>query len=459
MKAKIYDNGSIKTVLVQDDNGDKFITGMEELLDMMDGECKWEIETSNESLKSNLMKLAGLMMEVGEIRREIESYNNRKVFPVNELFEDVEMIHVKEIVDKYLKSNELQLGKIQPYCPPIHMKTEKSPASMSRVEGDDFTGVHTGYEIRTASEEKDYAGMKVEMDGITGTVEYTDVYDGMALRFRGEQGFMDLTPQGIKIPRFEIDDIRMWLHARELNHGTWDVFDNKIGLGAQDSTLEGAIKLYIEKLRDNDFGGREYLNQLGITGDTRMIGEFSKCKNIINIELILKYDELLKEEEIGKYVNYMTLNGRTGKVNRSEEGEYRLVFDEPDFSMIMLPTLHETFVPLARLEQNGMMVMVVNLYSPDGEKWTASVQDTSFIKEGVSTPSGALTGLLEYIKDHKMPLKDLNKLGVHDNTRTIGSYVKYTMINVQVAVRLEDIAMTGGGTISHARRAIRDVLC
>lgn len=35
MKAKIHDSGSIKTVLVQDDNGDKFITGLEELLDML----------------------------------------------------------------------------------------------------------------------------------------------------------------------------------------------------------------------------------------------------------------------------------------------------------------------------------------------------------------------------------------------------------------------------------------
>ena len=34
MKAKVYDSGSIKTVLVQDDNGDKFITGLEELNDV-----------------------------------------------------------------------------------------------------------------------------------------------------------------------------------------------------------------------------------------------------------------------------------------------------------------------------------------------------------------------------------------------------------------------------------------
>ena len=47
MKAKVYDSGSIKTVLVQDDNGDKFITGLEELLDMMDGEDNWEIETTS----------------------------------------------------------------------------------------------------------------------------------------------------------------------------------------------------------------------------------------------------------------------------------------------------------------------------------------------------------------------------------------------------------------------------
>lgn len=65
MKAKIYDSGSIKTVLVQDDNGDKFITGLEELLDMMDGEDNWEIETSNELLMEKLYKYNKLMKEVG----------------------------------------------------------------------------------------------------------------------------------------------------------------------------------------------------------------------------------------------------------------------------------------------------------------------------------------------------------------------------------------------------------
>lgn len=299
MKAKVYDSGSIKTVLVQDDNGDKFITGLGELLDMMDGEDNWEIETtSGNTLTGKLYKYNKLMREVGEIRREIESYNNSKVFPVNELFDDVEMIHIKEIVDKYLKSNELQLGTIQPYCPPIHMKEEKFPTCTTRGEGEDFIGVHTGYQIKPASKEQDYTGMKVEIDGITGTVEYTDVYDGLALRFRGkEAGFLELTPDGIKMPRFELDDMRMWIHARELQEGAWDVFDSKIGIGAQASTPGEAIKLYLEKLKDNDFAGRGYLNKIGITEDTRMIGEFSRCKNIINIEVVLKYNELLKKDE------------------------------------------------------------------------------------------------------------------------------------------------------------------
>lgn len=116
MKAKIYDSGSIKTVLVQDDNGDKFITGLEELLDMMDGEDNWEIETTNSKpLTEKLYKYNKLMREVGEIRREIESYNNSKVFPVNDMFQDLKMEYDREVVDKYLKSNELQLGKIEPY--------------------------------------------------------------------------------------------------------------------------------------------------------------------------------------------------------------------------------------------------------------------------------------------------------------------------------------------------------
>ena len=298
MKAKVYDSGSIKTVLVQDDNGDKFITGLEELLDMMDGEDNWEIETtSSNPLAGKLYKYNKLMREVGEIRREIESYNTSKVFPVNDFLKDVELQHDKKVVDKYLKSNELQLGTIQPYCPPIHMKEEKFPTCTTRGEGEDFIGVHTGYQIKPASEDKDYTGMKVEIDGITGTVEYTDVHDGLALRFRGEHGFMDLTPGGIKIPRFEIDDIRMWIYMRQLQEGTWDVFDEKIGLGAQADTPSEAIKLYLEKLKDNDFVGRGYLSQVGITEDTRMIGEFNKCKNIINIEMVLKYNELLKKEE------------------------------------------------------------------------------------------------------------------------------------------------------------------
>ena len=284
MKAKVYDSGSIKTVLVQDDNGDKFITGMEELLDMMDGEDNWEIETTNSKpLTEKLYKYNKLMREVGEIRREIESYNTSKVFPVNELFKDFEMEHNKKVVDNYLKSNDLQLGKIEPYTPLPIPDVRKFPASMSG--------------IKPASEDKDYTGMKVEMDGITGTVEYTDVHDGLALRFRGEHGFMDLTPGGIKMPRYEIDDIMMWIYMRQLQEGTWDVFDEKIGLGAQADTPSEAIKLYLEKLRDNDFVGRGYLSQVGITEDTRMIGDFNKCKNIINIEVVLKYNELLKKDE------------------------------------------------------------------------------------------------------------------------------------------------------------------
>lgn len=437
MKAKIYDSGSIKTVLVQDDNGDKFITGLEELLDMLDGDLEWEIETTNESLKSKLYKYAGLMREVGEIRREIESYNTSKVFPVNDFLKDVELQHDKKIIDKYLLGEDLQVEPMSDYSkPPII----KFPASLSQA-GSDTIGVQPvprGYT---------YDGMRVEIDGITGTVEYTDVYDGLALRFMGEEaGFLELTPGGVKMPRFEIDDIRMWIYMRELQGGTWDVFDSKIGLGAQAETPSEAIKLYLEKLKDNKFVGRGYLNQVGITGDTRKIGEFNKSKNIINIEVVLKYNDLLKEEErdMTLSVNWMTLHGRMGKINRSEEGEYRLVFEDEEYHMVMLPTLHGNFVPLARIEQKEMMVMVVNVYSPDGEKWTASVDDTPFIKEGASTPSEALTGLFEYIKDHKIPVEELNKLGIYSNTTTIGNNGKYSMINVQVAVRFEDIAMQGG---------------
>ena len=300
MKAKVYDSGSIKTVLVQDDNGDKFITGLEELLDMLDGDLEWEIETTNSKpLMTKLYKYNKLMREVGEIRREIESYNTSKVFPVNDFLKDVELQHDKKVVDKYLKSNELQLGKIEPYTPLPIPDVIKFPASLSRadVEVKDLIGVHAGYKIKPASEDKDYTGMKVDMDGITCTVEYTDVHDGLALRFRGEHGFMDLTPGGIKMPRFEIDDIRMWVYMRQIGEETWDVFDSKIGLGAQADTPVEAINLYLEKLRDNDFVGRGYLNQIGITEDTRMIGDFNKCKNIINIEVVLKYNELLKKDE------------------------------------------------------------------------------------------------------------------------------------------------------------------
>lgn len=290
MKAKVYDNGSIKTVLVQDDNGDKFITGLEELLDMLDGDLEWEIETSNESLKSKLYKYAGLMMEVGKIRREIESYNTSKVFPVNDFLKDVELQHDKKVVDNYLLGKDLQLEPISAYSRPPLENTIKFPASLSQ-SGSDTIGV------QPAPRDYTYDGMRVEIDGITGTVEYTDVHDGLALRFRGEHGFMDLTPGGIKMPRYEIDDIMMWIYMRQLQEGTWDVFDEKIGLGAQADTPSEAIKLYLEKLRDNDFVGRGYLSQVGITEDTRMIGDFNKCKNIINIEVVLKYNELLKKDE------------------------------------------------------------------------------------------------------------------------------------------------------------------
>ena len=439
MKAKIYDSESIKTVLVQDDNGDKFITGLEELLDMMDGEDNWEIETTNDKLLTGkLYEYNNLMREVGKIRREIESYNTSKVFPVKDFLKDVELQHDKKVIDNYLTGKDLQLGQIPAYSKLPLRNSIKFPASLSQA-GYDTIGVQPvprGYT---------YDGMRVEIDGITGTVEYTDVHDGMALRFRGEgAGFLELTPDGIKMPRFEIDDIRMWVYMRELQEGTWDVFDSKIGLGAQADTPGKAIKLYLEKLKGNDFVGRGFLKQVGITGDTRKIGEFNKSKNIINIEVVLKYNDLLKPEErdANLNVNWMTLYGIRGKVNRSEEGVYRLVFEDEEYHMVMLPTLHGNFVPLARIEHEGMMVMVVNLHSPDGYKWDAMVNNTPFIKEGAATPSEALTGLLEYIKDHKIPVEELNKL--YSNTTTIGNNGKYSMINVQVAVRFEDIAMQGG---------------
>ena len=441
MKAKVYDSGSIKTVLVQDDNGDKFITGLEELLDMLDGDLEWEIETTNSKpLTEKLYKYNKLMREVGEIRREIESYNTSKVFPVNDFLKDVELQHDKKVIDNYLLDKYLQLEPIPAYSKLPLQDSIKFPASLSQ-SGSDTIGV------QPAPRDYTYDGMRVEIDGITGTVEYTDVHDGLALRFRGEEaGFLELTPDGIKMPRFEIDDIRMWIYTRQLQEGTWDVFDSKIGLGAQADTPGKAIKLYLEKLKDNKFVGRGFLKQVGITGDTRKIGEFNKSKNIINIEVVLKYNDLLKEEErdMTLSVNWMTLHGRMGKINRSEEGEYRLVFEDEEYHMVMLPTLHGNFVPLARIEQKGMMVMVVNIYSPDGYKWNAKVDDTPFKNEGATTPEEALTGLFEYVKDHKIPVEELNKLGIYSNTTTIGSYGKYTMINVQVAVRFEDIAVQGG---------------
>lgn len=439
MKAKVYDNGSIKTVLVQDDNGDKFITGLEELLDMLDGDPGWEIETSNESLKSKLYKYAGLVMEAGKIRREIESHDTSKVFPVNDFLKDAGLQHDKKVIDNYLLGKDSQLEPV-PACSRLPLEnTIKFPASLSRSAPDTIG-------VQPAPRDCTYDGTRVEIDGITGTVEYTDVHDGLALRFRGEHGFLDLTPGGIIMPRHEIDDIMMWVYMRELQEGTWDVFDSKIGLGAQAGTPGEAIKLYLEKLKDNKFAGRGFLEQAGITGYTRKIGEFNKSKNIINIEVVLKYNDLLKEEErdMTSSVNRVTLHGRRGNVNRSEEGEYRLVFKDEDFHLVTLPTLHGNFVPLARIEHEGMMVMVVNLHSPDGYKWDAMVNNTPFIKEGAATPGEALTGLLEYIKDHKIPVEELNKLGIYSNTTTIGNNGKYSMINVQVAARFEDIAMQGG---------------
>lgn len=162
MKAKVHDNGSIKTVLVQDDNGDKFITGLEELLDMLDGDLEWEIETSNESLKSKLYKYAGLMMEVGKTRREIESYNTSKVFPVNDFLKDAELQHDKKVIDNYLLGRDLQLEPIPAYSRLPLENTIKFPASLSR-SGSDTIGV------QPAPRDYTYDGTRVEIDGITGT--------------------------------------------------------------------------------------------------------------------------------------------------------------------------------------------------------------------------------------------------------------------------------------------------
>lgn len=303
MKAKVYDSGSIKTVLVQDDSGDKFITGLEELLDMMDGEDNWEIETTNSKpLTEKLYKYNKLMREVGEIRREIESYNTSKVFPVNDFLKDVELQHDKKVIDNYLLCKDLQLEPIPAYSKLPLKDSIKFPTGTKRGEGEDFIGVYTGHEINPASEKRD-----------------------------------------------------------------------------------------------------------------------------VNLS-----------------VNWMTLYGMRGNIKRSEDGEYRLVFEDGDSHLVMIPTLHGNFVPLARIEHEGMIVMVVNVYSPDGEIWNAKVDDTPFIKEGLPTPGEALTGLFEYIKNNKIALEDLNKLGIYSNTKTIGSYTKYTVINVQVAVRFEDIAVQGG---------------
>lgn len=225
------------------------------------------------------------------------------MFPVNDFLKDVELQHDKDVVDNYLKNNDLQVGNIEPYTRLPLPNSIKFPTCTTRGEERDFIDVYTGYKIKPASEERD-----------------------VTLSF-----------------------------------------------------------------------------------------------------------------------NWMTLHGRRGNVKGREEVEYRLVFEDEDFHLVTLPTLHGNFVPLARIEQDGMMVMVVNLYSPDGYKWTASVDDTPFKNEGAATPGEALTGLFKYIKDHKIPLEELNKLGIYSNTKTIGSYGKYTMINVQVAVRFEDIAMQGVG--------------
>lgn len=244
-----------------------------------------------------------------------------------------------------------------------------------------------------------------------------------------------------------------------------------------DNVVAGKVKDYIINLKENldiledikEMAGKEpetvipvnFMNKATLEGHVLKLDcnpvsrtpTIDKCFNPSS-DVIDKMNEanepMLKLKSNNGRINhflkgdFMTLQGRRGNVRSSEEGVYRLVFEDEEDHVVTLPTLHGNFVPLARIEHEGMMVMVVNVYSPDGEKWTASVDDTPFIKEGAATPSEALTGLLEYIKDHKIPVEELNKLGIYSNTTTIGNNGKYSMINVQVAVRFEDIAMQGG---------------
>lgn len=148
MKAKVYDSGSIKTVLVQDDNGDKFITGLEELLDMMDGEDNWEIETTNSKpLTEKLYKYNKLMREVGEIRREIESYNTSKVFPVNDFLKEVELQHDKKVIDNYLLCKDLQLEPIPAYSKLPLQDSIKFPTCTTRGEGNSTTKGRRGFPL------------------------------------------------------------------------------------------------------------------------------------------------------------------------------------------------------------------------------------------------------------------------------------------------------------------------
>ena len=223
-----------------------------------------------------------------------------------------------------------------------------------------------------------------------------------------------------------------------------------------DNVVAGKVKDYIINLKENvdiledikEMVGREpetilpvnFMNKTKFpTCTTRGEGE-----DFIGVYTGHEINPASEKRDVNLSVNWITLYGMRGNVNRSEEGECRLVFEDEDFHLVTLPTLHGNFVPLARIEHEGMMVMVVNLHSPDGYKWDAMVNNTPFIKEGAATPSEALTGLLEYIKDHKIPVEELNKLGIYSNTTTIGNNGKYSMINVQVAVRFEDIAMQGG---------------
>lgn len=96
MKAKVYDSGSIKTVLVQDDNGDKFITGLGELLDMMDGEDNWEIETtSGNTLTGKLYKYNELLKK--EEREDMKGGEKEPTLDVLFVFFNVKDIEGKPV--------------------------------------------------------------------------------------------------------------------------------------------------------------------------------------------------------------------------------------------------------------------------------------------------------------------------------------------------------------------------